>query len=246
MMPESQYALHIPFGAGKGKGREPVAVGGWGGNCDRVSRPGQWFGCPAGIQPKGPDHVQGKAERDEQAPLAGALLLKSIPASGNSLPLQPSGDTEIGWHFHPNYWGHGFATEPAAAALTHAFESDWARWWRGQSPGQRGVPEGLPAHRHGPPWPNGQVLQRGVRALRRASTPPSLTTPMPSTTGGQVDDGGQHRRRPRHLISPPGRSRATAAATRCAGVQVPAQFRQPGLHGVHASGPLLPPPPWFW
>ncbi len=59
--------------------------------------------------------------------LAGALLLKSIPASGPSLPLQPSGDTEIGWHFHPDHWGHGFASEAAAAALEYAFASGLKR-----------------------------------------------------------------------------------------------------------------------
>lgn len=57
----------------------------------------------------------------------GNLLLKSIPASGPSLPLQPSGDTEIGWHFHPDHWGHGFATEAAAAALNFAFASGLRR-----------------------------------------------------------------------------------------------------------------------
>jgi RimJ/RimL family protein N-acetyltransferase len=55
--------------------------------------------------------------------LAGTLLLKSIPASGGSLPLQPSGDTEIGWHFHPDFWGHGYASEAAAAVLAYAFEN---------------------------------------------------------------------------------------------------------------------------
>lgn len=55
--------------------------------------------------------------------LAGTLLLKSIPASGHSLPLQPSGDTEIGWHFHPDHWGHEYASEAAAAALEYAFTS---------------------------------------------------------------------------------------------------------------------------
>src|SRR5690606_20882790 len=41
----------------------------------------------------------------------GTLLLKDIPASGPE--LRPSGDTEIGWHLHPDSWGHGYATEAA-------------------------------------------------------------------------------------------------------------------------------------
>jgi RimJ/RimL family protein N-acetyltransferase len=55
--------------------------------------------------------------------LAGTLLLKSIPASGDSLPLQPSGDTEIGWHFHPDHWGYGYASEAASTVLEYAFAS---------------------------------------------------------------------------------------------------------------------------
>jgi RimJ/RimL family protein N-acetyltransferase len=56
-----------------------------------------------------------------QPTLAGTLLLKAIPASGAELPLQPSGDTEIGWHFHPDHWGKGYATEAAAAVISYAF-----------------------------------------------------------------------------------------------------------------------------
>lgn len=51
----------------------------------------------------------------------GALLLKPIPASGPE-PLQPSGDTEIGWHLHPDTWGRGYASEAAAAVLAHGFD----------------------------------------------------------------------------------------------------------------------------
>ncbi len=51
----------------------------------------------------------------------GTILLKPIPASGTGDPLQPSGDTEIGWHFHPHAWGRGYATEAAGAVLAHGF-----------------------------------------------------------------------------------------------------------------------------
>ncbi|WP_268743677.1 GNAT family N-acetyltransferase [Arthrobacter nitrophenolicus] len=29
----------------------------------------------------------------------------------------------MGWHFHPDYWGHGYASEAAAAVLAYAFDS---------------------------------------------------------------------------------------------------------------------------
>ncbi len=64
---------------------------------------------------------------EQTPPLTGTLLLKSIPASGVSLPQEPSGDTEIGWHFHPDHWGHGYATEAAAAVLSYAFASGLER-----------------------------------------------------------------------------------------------------------------------
>ncbi|ALE92152.1 GCN5 family acetyltransferase [Arthrobacter alpinus] len=56
----------------------------------------------------------------------GTLLLKPIPASGEE-PLEPSSDVEIGWHFHPDHWGKGFASEAAAAVLEHAFASGLAQ-----------------------------------------------------------------------------------------------------------------------
>lgn len=78
----------------------------------QLKAPDQW---------NAPNGLQGKLDSSGPSHLAGAVLLKSIPASGASLPLEPSGDTEIGWHFHPARWGHGFATEAAAAALGYAF-----------------------------------------------------------------------------------------------------------------------------
>ena len=70
----------------------------------------------------GPHHGIWAIERIGDSQLVGSLLLKSIPASGE-LPLEPSGDTEIGWHLHPDFWGQGYATEAAAAALEFALAS---------------------------------------------------------------------------------------------------------------------------
>ncbi|KSU76621.1 Protein N-acetyltransferase, RimJ/RimL family [Pseudarthrobacter enclensis] len=73
--------------------------------------------------PQQTDPAQPRIPGHSKPALAGTLLLKSIPASGAELPLQPSGDTEIGWHFHPDHWGKGYATEAAAAVLAYAFNN---------------------------------------------------------------------------------------------------------------------------
>ncbi|GAA4357679.1 GNAT family N-acetyltransferase [Microbacterium rhizosphaerae] len=53
----------------------------------------------------------------------GTALLKDLPASGPADPLQPSGETEIGWHLHPDAWGRGIASEAAQRVLEYAFEA---------------------------------------------------------------------------------------------------------------------------
>lgn len=55
--------------------------------------------------------------------IAGSMLLKPIPESGT----RAERDIEIGWHFHPDHWGHGYATEAAQAVLEHAFASGLGR-----------------------------------------------------------------------------------------------------------------------
>ncbi len=36
-------------------------------------------------------------------------------------PLERSDEIEIGWHFVPEFWGNGYASEAARALLVHAF-----------------------------------------------------------------------------------------------------------------------------
>ncbi len=44
----------------------------------------------------------------------GTVLLVTLPDAEN-------GEVEIGWHLHPDSWGHGYASEAAAAVLGHGF-----------------------------------------------------------------------------------------------------------------------------
>jgi RimJ/RimL family protein N-acetyltransferase len=49
-------------------------------------------------------------------PVAGSVLLRPLPDADGA----PSGDTEVGWHLHPDSWGRGYATEAARGALARA------------------------------------------------------------------------------------------------------------------------------
>ena len=47
--------------------------------------------------------------------VAGTLLFKPLP---NGV-----GEVEVGWHLHPDSWGHGYATEAARAVIARGFEA---------------------------------------------------------------------------------------------------------------------------
>jgi len=50
-------------------------------------------------------------------PFVGMVGLHRVNAA---LPCAPA--VEVGWRFHPDHWGHGYATEAAAASLRFGFD----------------------------------------------------------------------------------------------------------------------------
>jgi RimJ/RimL family protein N-acetyltransferase len=50
----------------------------------------------------------------ETGVVAGSVLLLVLPHA-------EAGEVEIGWHLHPDSWGHGYASEAARAILGHGF-----------------------------------------------------------------------------------------------------------------------------
>src|SRR3546814_10249798 len=51
----------------------------------------------------------------------GSLLLKRIAWSADAVAPGTPEDIEIGWHLNPRAWGHGYASEAAAAVLEQAW-----------------------------------------------------------------------------------------------------------------------------
>ncbi|MEU8007780.1 GNAT family N-acetyltransferase [Catellatospora sp. NPDC049111] len=51
--------------------------------------------------------------------VAGSVLLKPLPEPADG---PGRGEVEIGWHFHPDCWGHGYATEAARAMLAYGWD----------------------------------------------------------------------------------------------------------------------------
>ena len=99
----------------------------------------KWLGDGEPVLTKDLDEARAKIERwrgREQPPLGhwavevtdggalhgrviGTVLLLTLPNS-------EAGDVEIGWHLHPDAWGHGYAPEAATAVLARGFEGGLA------------------------------------------------------------------------------------------------------------------------
>lgn len=59
-------------------------------------------------------------EAGEQGPKSRFVGMVGLHRVRAELPCAPA--VEIGWRLHPDHWGHGYATEAAAASLRFGFE----------------------------------------------------------------------------------------------------------------------------
>ncbi|MEV0809766.1 GNAT family N-acetyltransferase [Micromonospora sp. NPDC050200] len=97
--------------------------------------------------------------------VAGTLLLKPLPGADG---VTETDDIEVGWHLHPDSWGHGYATEAARAALAREFAAGTREVYAVVSPGND--PSMAVARRLGmthlgrrTDWYGGEVLEVFVR-----------------------------------------------------------------------------------
>lgn len=59
--------------------------------------------------------------------VAGTVLFKPLPDG--------VGEVEVGWHLHPDSWGHGYATEAARAVIERGFAAGVAEVYAVVRPG---------------------------------------------------------------------------------------------------------------
>ncbi|MEU5914152.1 GNAT family N-acetyltransferase [Micromonospora sp. NPDC047527] len=64
--------------------------------------------------------------------VAGTILLKPLPGRDEAVRTD---DIEVGWHLHPDSWGHGYATEAARAVVAREFATGTQRVYAVVSPG---------------------------------------------------------------------------------------------------------------
>jgi RimJ/RimL family protein N-acetyltransferase len=60
-------------------------------------------------------------EERDTGTVAGTVLLVPLPQPSDGTASK--GEVEVGWHFHPDAWGRGLATESARGAIEHGFKA---------------------------------------------------------------------------------------------------------------------------
>ncbi len=65
--------------------------------------------------------------------VAGTVLVKPLPGTDNAT----TSEVEVGWHLHPDSWGHGYATEAARGAIDRAFATGLAEIYAVVQPGNK-------------------------------------------------------------------------------------------------------------
>jgi RimJ/RimL family protein N-acetyltransferase len=66
---------------------------------------------------EGPPFGTWAVEVRDTGAVAGTVLLRRMPDAAG----EPTDEVEVGWHFHPDSWGRGYATEAARGALDRGF-----------------------------------------------------------------------------------------------------------------------------
>ncbi|MFC6017379.1 GNAT family N-acetyltransferase [Plantactinospora solaniradicis] len=71
-------------------------------------------------------------QRREDGLVVGTVMLKPMPGVDES---RLTDDIEVGWHLHPDSWGHGYATEAARGAVERGFAAGVAEIYAVVAPG---------------------------------------------------------------------------------------------------------------
>ena len=119
----------------------------------RPAATSQWPGSSGGraSQTRQPVRASGRSRSPRTAIVAGTVLLVPIPLTGEDQPRPPEegGDVEVGWHLHPDSWGHGYATEAAQRCAGEGVVRRARRGRRSRLRRQRTIAARVPAARHG-------------------------------------------------------------------------------------------------
>ncbi|MEK8107603.1 GNAT family N-acetyltransferase [Micromonospora sp. M12] len=99
---------------------------------DRPRPPSGWVSGGSGTPPTAVGTAPGRSRHARPAWWWSTALLKPLPGRDEALR---STDIEVGWHLHPDSWGHGFATEAARALVAREFATGTSEIYAVVSPG---------------------------------------------------------------------------------------------------------------